>query len=112
MKLNARCSRAACATSFRAEDKKRKEQMKTLSKITLAAAALTLLGIAAALAHGDKGKHSETRWKTIVIDVAVDGRTGMSIAPARPTQNPSVAPRRSSMARSTPAARSPPAARF
>ena len=49
--------------------------MKTLSKITLAAAALTLLGIAAALAHGDKGKHSEARWKTLVIDVAVDART-------------------------------------
>src|SRR5438128_5190364 len=75
MKLNARCSRAACATSFRAEDKKRKEQMKTLSKITLAAAALALLGIAAALAHGDKGKHQESRWKTIVIDMAEDART-------------------------------------
>jgi len=51
--------------------------MKTLSKITLAAAALTLLGIAAALAHGDKGKHSETRWKTIVIDLAEDARTAV-----------------------------------
>ena len=77
MKLNARCSRAACATSFRAEDKKRKEQMKTLSKITLAAAALALLGIAAALAHGDKGKHSDERWKTIVIDVANDSRSAV-----------------------------------
>ena len=58
--------------------------MKTLSKITLAAAALALLGIAAALAHGDKGKHSETRWKTLVIDVAVDGRTG-NVNSASPT---------------------------
>ena len=51
--------------------------MKTVSKITLAAAALALLGIAAALAHGDKGKHSETRWKTIVIDLAEDARTAV-----------------------------------
>ena len=54
--------------------------MKTLSKITLAAAALTLLGIAAALAHGheahgDKGQHQEPRWKTLVIDMAEDART-------------------------------------
>ena len=58
--------------------------MKTLSKITLAAAALALLGIAAALAHGDKGKHSDVRWKTLVIDVAVDGRTG-NVNSASPT---------------------------
>src|SRR6266581_5335635 len=51
--------------------------MKTLSKITLAAAAVALLGIAAALAHGDKGKHSDARWKTIVIDVANDARTAI-----------------------------------
>ena len=51
--------------------------MKTLSKITLTAAALTLLGIAAALAHGDKGKHSDARWKTIVIDMAEDARTAV-----------------------------------
>ena len=54
--------------------------MKTLSKITLAAAALTLLGIAAASphgheAHGDKGQHQESRWKTLVIDMAEDART-------------------------------------
>src|SRR5437867_7417734 len=54
-----------------------KGSMKTCSKITLAAAALTLLGIAAALAHGDKGKHSEERWKTLVIDVAIDARTAV-----------------------------------
>ena len=58
--------------------------MKTLSKITLTAAALALLGIAAALAHGDKGKHPETRWKTIVIDVAEDMRT-LSVNTASPT---------------------------
>ena len=63
--------------------------MKTLSKITLAAAALTLLGIAAASPHGREaqghdGKHSEARWKTIVIDVAVDGRTG-NVSSASPT---------------------------
>ena len=58
--------------------------MKTLSKITLTTSALALLGIAAALAHGDKGKHSETRWKTLVIDVAVDGRTG-NVNSASPT---------------------------
>ena len=51
--------------------------MKTLSKISLAGAALALLGIAAALAHGDKGKHSETRWQTIVVDVAQDARTAV-----------------------------------
>jgi hypothetical protein len=51
--------------------------MKTLGKITLTAAGLALLGIAAALAHGDKGKHSETRWKTLVIDLAEDARTGV-----------------------------------
>ena len=51
--------------------------MKTLSKITLAAAALALLGIAAASPHGHDGKHSETRWKTIVIDVANDARTAI-----------------------------------
>ena len=51
--------------------------MKALSKITLTAAALALLGIAAALAHGDNGKHSESRWKTIVIDLAEDARTAV-----------------------------------
>ena len=63
--------------------------MKTLSKINLAAAALTLLGIAAASphgheAHGDKGQYQETRWKTIVIDVAEDMRT-LSVNTASPT---------------------------
>ena len=63
--------------------------MKTLSKITLAAAALTLLGIAAATPHGHEaqdhgGKHSEARWKTIVIDVAEDARTA-SVNTASPT---------------------------
>ena len=58
--------------------------MKTLSKITLTTSALALLGIAAALAHGDKGKHSETRWKTLMIDVAEDMRT-LSANTASPT---------------------------
>jgi hypothetical protein len=54
--------------------------MKTFSKITLAAAALALLGITAASPHGHEaqghdGKHSEALWKTIVIDVAEDART-------------------------------------
>src|SRR5438477_12014052 len=64
--------------------KKRNDTMKTLSKITLTTSALALLGIAAALAHGDKGKHSETRWKTLVIDVAEDMRT-LSANTASPT---------------------------
>ncbi len=49
--------------------------MKTFSKITLAAAALALLGIAASSPRGDEGRHSDARWKTIVIDVAEDART-------------------------------------
>jgi len=56
---------------------------------TLTAATLALLGIAAASprgheAQGHDGKHSEARWKTIVIDVAVDARTG-SLNSASPT---------------------------
>src|SRR5947209_4570845 len=43
----------------------RKEQMKTFSKITLAAAALALLGITALSTKSDEGKHSDARWKTI-----------------------------------------------
>jgi len=63
--------------------------MKTLSKITLAAAALALLGIAAASRRGDEaqghdGKHSDARWKTLVIDVAEDMRT-LSANTASPT---------------------------
>src|SRR5437899_6681257 len=66
------------------KNKERNNTMKTVSKITLAAAALALLGIAAALAHGDKGKHSDARWKTLVIDVAEDARTA-SLNTASPT---------------------------
>ena len=51
--------------------------MKTSSKITLAAAALALLGLAASSPHGDERKDSDARWKTIVIDVAVDARTAV-----------------------------------
>ena len=47
------------------------------SKITLAAAALALLAIAATSPHGDDGKRSEARWKTIVIDVANDSRSAV-----------------------------------
>ena len=49
--------------------------MKTFSKISLSAAALALLGITALSTKSDEGKHSEARWKTIVIDVAEDART-------------------------------------
>ena len=58
--------------------------MKTLSKITLAAAALALLGITALSTKSDEGKHSDARWKTIVIDVAEDARTA-SVNTASPT---------------------------
>ena len=63
--------------------------MKTFSKITLAAAALALLAIAAASPHGHEAqghdsKHSEARWNTIVIDVAEDMRT-LSANTASPT---------------------------
>jgi len=51
--------------------------MNTFSKITLAAAALALLGIAASSPRGDDGKHSDARWKTIVIDLAEDARTAV-----------------------------------
>jgi len=49
--------------------------MKTFSKITVVAAALALLGIAASSPRGDEGRHSDARWKTIVIDLAEDART-------------------------------------
>ena len=63
--------------------------MKTFGKITLAAAALALLAIAAASPHGHEAqghdsKHSEARWNTIVIDVAEDMRT-LSANTASPT---------------------------
>ncbi len=51
--------------------------MKTLSIITRTAAALALLGIAAASPHGHDGRHSDARWKTIVIDAANDARTAI-----------------------------------
>ena len=58
--------------------------MKTFSKISLSAAALALLGITALSTKSDEGKHSDARWKTIVIDVAADDRTA-SINTASPT---------------------------
>ena len=58
--------------------------MKTLSKITLAAAALALLGITALSTKSDDGRHSDARWKTLVIDVAEDARTA-SLNTASPT---------------------------
>ena len=51
--------------------------MKTLNKITLAAAALALLGITALSTKSDDGRHSDGRWKQLVIDVAEDARTGV-----------------------------------
>ena len=51
--------------------------LKTFGKITLAAVALVLLGIAGPSLRGDDGKHSETRWTTIVIDVANDSRSAV-----------------------------------
>ncbi len=51
--------------------------MKTFSKITLAAAALALLGVTSLSTKSDEGKHSDARWKTIVIDVAEDARTAV-----------------------------------
>ena len=51
--------------------------MKTFGKITLAAAALALLGVTALSTKSDEGKHSDARWKTIVIDVAEDARTAV-----------------------------------
>jgi len=58
--------------------------MKTLSKITLAAAALALLGVSALSTKSDDGRHSDARWKTLVIDVAEDMRT-LSANTASPT---------------------------
>jgi hypothetical protein len=66
------------------KNKERNSSMNTFSNITLAAAALALLGIAAASPRGVEGKHSDARWKTIVIDVAEDARTG-SLNTASPT---------------------------
>src|SRR6266545_3693510 len=82
-------SREAQFENLETKQKERNKTMKTLSKIPLAAAALTLLGIAAATPHGHEaqdhgGKHSEARWKTIVIDVAEDARTS-SLNSASPT---------------------------
>ena len=51
--------------------------MKTFSKITLAAAVLALLGVTALSTKSDDGRHSDARWKTIVIDVANDARTAI-----------------------------------
>src|SRR5437870_5727767 len=64
--------------------KERNNSMKTFSKISLSAAALALLGIAASSPRGDEGKDSGGRWKTIVIDVAMDGRA-LSVNTASPT---------------------------
>ena len=60
---------------FPGRRQKKKGTNENLSKITLAAAALALLGIAASSPRSDEGRHSDARWKTIVIDVAEDART-------------------------------------
>src|SRR5437899_3783355 len=57
--------------------KERNNSMKTFSKITLVAATLALLGIAASSPRGDEGRHSDARWKTLVIDVANDSRSAV-----------------------------------
>jgi hypothetical protein len=51
--------------------------MKPYNKITLAAVALVLLGIAGSSLRGDEGSPSHAGWKQIVIDVAVDARTAV-----------------------------------
>src|SRR5437667_10844848 len=66
------------------KNKERNDTMKTLSKITLAAAALALLGVSALSTKSDDGRHSDARWKTLVIDVAEDMRT-LSANTASPT---------------------------
>src|SRR5437667_9587482 len=78
---------ARCLCHFlpgRRQEKERNNSMKTFSKISLSAAALALLGITALSTKSDEGKHSDARWKTIVIDVDVDDRTA-SINTASPT---------------------------
>jgi len=53
--------------------------MKTYSKISLAAAALALLGMAGSQMRGEDGKQSDGRWKQLVIDVANNARTSALI---------------------------------
>jgi hypothetical protein len=49
--------------------------MKTINKISIASAALAVLGLFVLPLRGDEGRHSALRWKKIVIDVACDART-------------------------------------
>src|SRR5438552_6525033 len=67
-----------------AKNEERNDSMKALSKVTLAAAALALLGVSALSTKSDDGRHSDARWKTLVIDVAEDMRT-LSANTASPT---------------------------
>ncbi len=64
-------------TTGPAGPKQGNNSLKMLGKVPLAAVALALLGIAGTSLRGDDGKHSETRWTTIVIDVAEDARTAV-----------------------------------
>jgi hypothetical protein len=51
--------------------------MKMYCKIGLTVAALAMLGFNGTSTRGDDGKHSEGRWKQLVIDVAIDARTAV-----------------------------------
>lgn len=56
--------------------------MKTISKISIGAAALIVLAIAGSPLRGDEDKHNE--WKKVVIDVACDATT-FALNTANPT---------------------------
>jgi hypothetical protein len=68
------------------EEEERKIGMKMYRKMSLSIAALAMLSFAGSVLHGDDGKHSETRWKQLVVDVAVDARTAVVnlVKPADP----------------------------
>jgi hypothetical protein len=53
--------------------------MKIYGKISVAAAALVVLGIGGLRMRGDDGEQSNGRWKQLVIDVANDARTSALI---------------------------------
>ncbi len=55
----------------------RRKRVNIYGKIILAALALALVGIAGPSTRGDDDKHSDARWKKLVIDVAVDARTAV-----------------------------------
>jgi len=57
--------------------------MKTITKATLALATVAIFGVFGAHSRADDGEQP-VRWKTIVIDVAEDARTGV-VNPVNPT---------------------------